>query len=783
MRTLGLLMARNMRKRRGQAIAMLLLALLGAALMNLGLIMATAYGPHVDSKLAEANAAEASSLVYAGAPADRVVAALGEATTLRALDVEPTLFAVVDTMYEGKSTSTSVIIANHDAPPTMGTWRTVRQLKDPVASPIWAPQIYDTAGGYDLGDPVSFSTPSGSVTFHIQGFIEHPTLGMPSMGALGFAVPADEYAALAAASTAGLRPTELIKVQAKPGVDATDVLQQVMVAHDRAHPDDRVRSLIDSSTSLMRAGATIGSSIFAGGFVVFAVIILVVALVVMRFLLVNAIADDLRSLGVLRAFGFSTGAVMRQLAGTFALSALAGSALGVGFSYLVLPSLTGSLSDQTGLVWSPGFHAVIGAATVVLLTGIVFVVALLAARRLRTQSTIEAMNGGAKTHNFTRNPLPLQSTNGRLNVLLGLKAALRRLPQQALVGATVGVVAFTTMIAMGMSLRLLGDEAAFMRLVIGDVPDAQLVVRDASAAPAVMADAAATAGVERAFLSAIDGVMVNGRQATVQVMDDYSILRYDSTYSGRMPRHADEAALGSTMADRLHVGVGDRVTLDIGGYTAEYLVSGLTSTSRGLGMTVDVTTDGMRRADPNYQQRVVALHIADGQDIDRLITDLAKHHAAEVEAPINVKSSLAGQLSGYRSMVDSLAAVIVVFMVIVVVLVVALIVSTMIVQSRRSYGVLKAVGFSTADLRRQTQLTWLPVIAVGAVVGAVLGVVGLDPTVGAMLRFVGIARADLNLGWEFVPVLAAAVVVLAAVVVRIVAGKLKRVSAYALVTE
>lgn len=783
MRSSLLLVKRNLRKRRGQAVAMLLLALLGAALLDLGAVMATAYGRVVDDKLAEANAPDGSSLLVAGPAADQVIDLLRADPEVRDVEAEPSLTATADTVFGGESFASGVIVVDRDRPGRLGRWRVVGELSEPVERPIWAPVIYDTAGGYDLGDALTFSTASGDTTFHIQGFIEHPTLGMPAMGALGFAVPASEYAALAADPASGFRPTVNVKVDVVDGAAVVDVLQRAMVGYNRDHPDERARSLFDSSTELMRSGATIGSNIFAGGFVLFALIIVAVALVVMRFLLVNAITDDMRSLGVLRASGLTTRGATAQLAGTFALVALAGSIAGVALAQLVLPTLASALSDQTGLRWRPGLNLPVAAFTVLVVTGVVLVVALLAGRRLRQHSTITAIRGGAETHSFARNPLPLETTGGRLNVLLGLKAAAHRVPQQLLVGVTLAVVAFTTVLAVGLSANVLGDRDAFMQLLVGDLPDGQIQVVDPADAPAIIDDAERTPGVERAFLAELMGTNIDGSTASVQVMDDYAVIRYDSTYEGRPPRHGDEIALGATLASRLDAAVGDRVDLDLGGYRAEYLVSGLMSTSRGLGMTADLTTDGMRRADPGYQPRVVALHVAPGADIDAILGEIAGRHAEAVEAVVNVQASLDGQLSGYQSMVGSLSNIIVGFMIVVVVLVVALIVSTMVRQGRRTYGVLKAVGFATGDLRRQTILTWLPAIALGALVGGLLGVIGLNPSIGAMLRFIGIRRADFSLDWWVVPVMVVALTVLAALVIRLAARGLGRVSAYALVTE
>lgn len=782
MPTLGILTRRNLRKRRGQALAMLTLTVLGAALMNLGIIMAVRYPDLVHDKLADANAPDGATLWDDSPAAADLHRRLAQDPDVSAVEAQRVVSGTVETEYGGRTVNSFVLVFNNDEAPRMGRWRLVSEAAEPVAHPIYVPYVYATAGGFDLGDAIRFATPLGARTFHIQGFLEEPTLGMPSMGGLGFGLPADDYDTLVR-HPLGLKRSVFLKVATVGHADVSKTLSRAVAGHAADHPRSLATSWWDTTTDLLSTGALLGAQIFAGGLVAFSLIISALTLVVMRFLLANAIADDMEQLGVLRAVGYTTGQVITQLAATFACCALVGAAVGVAASYAVLPTLAGALSDQTGLIWEPGFDPLAMAITLAVLTGTVLVLALVSALRVRRLTTLTALRGGTPTHEFRRNPLPLATTPGGVNPLLGVKAGLHRRAQSLLVAGTTLVAAFCVVTALGMSTTMLGNPKAFTHLIVGDFPEGTVATTSAAAARRVIADAQQRPGVELAYLSEITGMTVNGIAASVQIADTYDMLRYDSTYEGRMPRHGNEVALGSAMARRLGVTMGETVALDLDSHRAEYLVTGLTSSSRSIGLTVDLTTAGMRAANPDYRRRFVALHIADGTDIDDLLGELTRAHRHVVTATVNNRSGIDGQLSGYQAMVGALSTIVVGFMTCVAALVVALVVSTMIVQSRRRFGVLKTLGFTSRELFVQTLMTQVPVVVLGAGLGATLGGVLLNPTMGLLLHGIGIRQARFSLPASY-PLWVTLVILLLTVAVAWLASRgLNRISAHTLITE
>ncbi|MFB9620973.1 ABC transporter permease [Brooklawnia cerclae] len=782
MQALAILVARNVRHRRGQALAMLLLAAVAAVPLNLGIIMATGYPRLIEDSLTSVNASDFMALVPDDDAAGRFVEQLRADSDITELEADTVLAGPVDTTFGGERASVLALVFDSDARPRLDGWHTISQTSDPLDHPILAPAIYGAGGGYSLGQQIDFSSPAGDLSFQVQGFAELPTMGVPNMGAVGFGVPGEQFDDLLR-EPGPLSTMLLVKARTIDSGDATQVLADNLAEYNNAHPGATVTPAWDVSRDLLAEGVLLGANIFAAALVAFAVIIVVVALVVIRFLTVNAIDGELRQLGVLRATGFTTGQVITTLVATSAASAAAGSVVGVGLSYAVLPTLADSLSDQTGLLWQPGFSVVGFLATVVLLTGAVLVMSAVAALRVRRMGTLTALRGGEVARGSGHHPLPLAITPGPLNWLLGAKQALVRLPQTLLVGATMLVVTAMSVIAVSLSVNILGDPAAFTRMMVGDMPDAQVVTPDAEAADRVRDEAAALPGVEQAFMSELTGLSVNNINTSVYVADDFGRLRYDATYEGRMPSRDDEVVLGSVLADQLGVSTGDEVALTVSEHTATYLVTGETSSGRGMGRSLDLTVDAMRRLDPGYQADTVSLQVSDPAQIPDLLDRLSAASPDDVVSTENVVTSLSTQLSGYQSMIAAMSVIILAFMGVVVVLVVALVVSTLIVHCRRRYGTLKALGFTSADLAAQTAMTQLPAVLIGSLLGGAAGMALQNPVMIALLSGLGIKKAGFWLPWTYPLGLAVVVTVLAALVCWLDSLSLRRISAYALVTE
>lgn len=778
-----LLLRRQTRKRPGQLLSLAVLTAVAALLLNIALMLSTEYLSGLSARAQADNSPDESMLVLPGLRADEIRAEVAARPELALAEVQDVHFAQVTFPFDGSDMSTLALVFDRDRPPTMGTRTDVAEAGEPVVNPIWAPALLMYSGEYATGDELTLFTPQGSETFHIQGFYEDLFGASTNMGALYFAVDGPRFADF---DTPGFAPALSIGARAAEGADAFDELQgAVGEVQSRLGPGEPGVYVPWSANGviLTEGSPAIGANVFSVSFTSFALVIVLVTLVVMRFLIANLVIRDMTVTGVLRATGYTTGQIMAHVVLAFGGAASVASALGVVASYLVLPAVAGSLSAQSGVAWEPAFSLRAALPTVGMLTGAVCLFAAWGALRIRRVTTVAALRGGIATHSTRTDRLPLDRRRGPVDVLLGVKAMLQQPAQGVILGVTVTALTFASVFAVGMATNLLGDPVAFSRLVVGDVEDATVTVAPDADPDAVLADVRAVAGVDTAYAASWNGVMIGGEPFVISVVDDYDVWRHDPTYDGRLPRHANEISMGSSAARYLGLGVGDVYVVEHGTNSAEFLISGLTSSGRNLGHTIGFTTEGWLRVDPGYRPATVAAITTPGTDIAATVSALEDAVGDQAQSVVSGSESIRVLLGGYLTMVSVLATVVVSLTVLVVVLVIALVVTTMIVQSRTALGVKKALGFTTRDLTVQTLWTYVPIVAAAAVVGALAGWVGLNPLLSAALRSIGIMKVELALNPLFVAGMAAGVVALAVAVTLAASLRIGRVSAYALLSE
>lgn len=769
---LGILVRRDLRKRPGQVVAVFVLALLAGMLANTGLMLVGSYPANLGEKSAAWDSPDSVVLLGHTPGWERVVDDLRADPAVARVDTRDQLTGPVTLAYGANELTALASLYNVDAPVGMGR-RTVTAIADhPVPDPVWAPAVLSASGHYALGDPVTLATTTGEVTFHIQAFVEDTYSGTPGFGRFAWGLPADDYAAFEASDFV---PTTLVQV------DAGDVSAATSAIGRATSQDIPIAILWDANLDLLTTGAGLSAGIFSTILIAFAAIIVTIAVVVLRFLLRNAITVDMASIGMLRAGGWTTGGVMAALVATFATVAVAASVAGIGLSHLALPLVARSLRAQSGVTWEPGFEPVPAAATVGVLVAFIALVAWASAARIRRVTTVAALRGGTATHSFSASPVPLATTRGPLSLVAGLQAGLQQWRQSLVIVVTVAIVTFAAVFSFGMTSTLLGSPDTTIELLVGELEDVNLHTLPGTDAHDLAREVEAVPGVVAAFPGSARGATIDGWGVMMLVTDDPSRWRFDPSYTGRLPRHDDEVALGAAFAHRIGLDVGDTWTVDLGQGEADFLVTGLATGARAMGQFAILPTDAYLRLDPAFTFEHVGVYV-DG-DPAAVVTAIKDRFPTQVDAVNDARQSVLVELDGYLSAVPALAGTVTVFTGVVVVLVVALIVTTMLVQSRRRLGIQKAMGWTNAQLADQTRWTYLPPVALGATLGGVAGSVGLAPLLGALLRGIGIMKVDAVAPPLFALGIPVAVVALALVVTALVSLRIRRVSAYALVTE
>ena len=121
--------------------------------------------------------------------------------------------------------------------------------------------------------------------------------------------------------------------------------------------------------------------------------------------------------------------------------------------------------------------------------------------------------------------------------------------------------------------------------------------------------------------------------------------------------------------------------------------------------------------------------------------------------------------------------------VIIILLVIRLLLKSIFVKREKEFGIKKALGFTSTQLRVQLSLSLIPATAIAAGIGAVVGYFFINPLFGFVLGRFGIKSSNLIVKPELVAGPSIAVVIMVFVFSFVMSGRMKKVSAYRLIQE
>lgn len=772
MGTVALLARRHARRGRSQLLVVAALVLLAAGLLNVGIITGAGFPRAFDTSVADLDVPGVQVRVPATL-AGQVRTALERDDRVAETSTQQMLTEQASFRYADADITRVVSYVDLDQAVEHNRTRVERRDDRAVTNPIYLSIIFRDGGGYRVGDAFRVTAGGTTRTFHVAGFFENIMLGQQSVGSMGFGLPGADYQRLAQAADAPARGM-LINAVLRPGASDGEVAALANTAvFDELTADPALGWAYWASTLSMveQAGST-GAGIFMASLVLFAAIVAIVVLLVVRFWVATTIRQDLVASGALSTAGVSPGQLGRSLTAPVVVTTLVASVAGVAASYLVLPWVAASVSAQSGVIWRPSFSPLAGAITLLGLAVVVGLLAALAARPLRRVEPVEALRGDDSAHSFRRTVAPLATTRAPLTLLLGIKQAVSNRAQGVMVFVVMLAVAFTGLFSATLFTSVLGSPRAFSLLMIGDLGDVGVDLADPAQRHQMMGRLGQLPGVERATVRTYCQVGVQGSRAQAQVLDEYPADSPSQVFEGREPLHANEVAVGAAMASSLGVGVGDELEVDQGEQRARFVVVGLVSTVQYVGFILHLRTDGYQRLVPDFEPNHVDLTVAEGRSVDDVLAQA--RNLPGVTAVQNIRQDINAETSVYLSMGTALAWGLIAVTAGLAALVVGLMTSTLLARERRSLGVRRALGFSAGQLVRQLVIGYLPAVVGGVLTGLALGALLVRPALSAGMRSAGVYRLDIAISPLVLAGLGLGLVGLATTVVVLACGPLLR---------
>lgn len=539
--------------------------------------------------------------------------------------------------------------------------------------------------------------------------------------------------------------------------------------------------------ALAKAGYTGISNIIAAFMASFSVIIMIIAFIMIIFTVNTNINRDIRNIGALRAVGFTISQVRTSLMVEYSLVAAVACLIGVTGSYLVFPVLENlALKQLTGLVWEGGFHPFMSLPLFAGMIAAMLIVTFVATHLIRNIHPATALRFGLESHSFKKNYLPLDKTNGSLNGLLALKSTLQNKGQNIIVAGVILAVSYLTAFSSILFYNTRIDITNFQRLLQGDAPDAYVnITYDTPEEMYDIIDKIQSMDVVTEAYGLTNADAHSGDYNCYLLYSTNPQYVYCGVYEGEMAIEANEAVVGGLLAERQGLGIGDEIKVKYMDKEVSFLITGLQQAVYSMGERIYISEEGFRRLDgePKYSYVRVRIEDATEERVDKFLEDAEKLLGDNCTSTENYYHTQRSTDNVPVFAVSLVILILIILNIFTVLVVIRLLLKTVFIKREKEFGIKKAVGFTSRQLRIQLALSLIPVSIIGSVLGGIAACLTTNKLFDLIFSSYGIKNSDLLINPGVIPVTILLVTLLVFVISFIMSGRMKKVSAYQLISE
>lgn len=754
------LILRAWRRSPGQYLAVGAVTIMVSAALYLGIVGVMGLQPSIEARFDELNAEDGQLVATSAEIRDDALASIEANEDVESYTTEKVKLATLSFDFAEEQTSALIMIRDRDHANELGKTEVIESRHLEGGDTVEVPYSFQVAGGYELGDVITFSAGELSLVYRISGFTENAFNSTLSLGMPSIAVPSDEFAALTSATDA-----TLIKVRTTEPSEAAAVISETVdamsaAAADRGEPAPWAQT---ETKEIVRSAMSVSGTLLGGITLAVGVVLVMVAVVLCAFLVRVTVARELPAIGILKAIGYRPGKALFAVVAPFLLTTLLASLLGIGVGIVCSPLYGEMVAAQTGLRWHPAvsYSAGLGALGFAMLgTGLAIFASAAQARKL---SVVAALRGAQGAKQSRINWLPLRRAKGRLSVVLGLKQALQAPGQTIVLSIVVALVSVSAAFAIGLQTRLLADQDAFVELIGGNLEDVALNVEEGHL-DQVRDQVRSDPDVAEAGYGTNYTVSSGDASFALGVQETYAMMGEDWLLEGKVPNNQDQVVVGNPIATELGKSVGDEITIQQGDRTTTYEIAGIIQTGVALGEVAYITLEGMERLDPDLEISYLQVWLKDPSMSSDWAATASQTYADQISSVSEVRAAVFSQLTPYSNMATVLSWVIVAATMLVAIIILSLLVTSQLLARRGDDAIQLAVGMSVPQLRTQAVISLLLPVTIGGAIGLALSPALVSPLVSVMLSSIGIERLSLSLGLPGSVLLGIGILVLAAAV-------------------
>jgi len=637
-------------------------------------------------------------------------------------------------------------------------------------SGIYIPLLYKTKD-IDIGKSIGISIGSNLVEYTICGFFNNIMMGSNNCGLTQMMLTKDKYDELGELNYA-LKST-LCSIRLLDKNDNINYEADIKSIVSKQFPN--ATSIIGNYYDMVFQSRYISQSICSMVISAMAVFVLLIALVVMVSNIINYIQVSMNNLGALKATGYTSLQLIRSLLLQFLGLTFIASLVGLAISYISFPSLNAMMIAQTGIPYKIRFLPIPMLLALLILGGATALAVWLAARRIKKIEPIVALRSGVQTHNFKRNHIPLDKAKTPLNLSLALKTTLSGAKHNVTICITMFALSFVVAFSGVMSANIIADTTPFINLIVGETADSCVNVKP-EYEEEFLKELKQDSRVEKVYLyTTVNVTHVEGSELLATVGDFENVNNPNVIYQGRFPKYDNEIALGAKYAKEKHFDIGNEIEISSNGKTEKFLICGFTQVTNYLGRDCLITREGYEHFG-KLTNASYYLNLSEYVDINAFNEEIKEKLPGQLNTAINIATVVEAGVNVYVSLMSIIVIVILFISVIIITFVLYLLVRTMLNNKMRDYGILKSLGFTTKQLVLQTALSFMPAIVISSIIGLIISGVTINPILSLFFSGLGILKCTFVVPVDYIAIVGVGLILLSFAITCLLSLKIKKIA-------
>lgn len=769
----------NIKANKGQSITFLIMILISSLLLNFGIVTYNDSSHNFDKQATEANCEDCMFTMQNNDYIDELENEIANDSDVSDYEVRDVILLETIFDYNDGEQAIRSIILNKDDEEIYNKSTIIEESSEKYNKPIYLPLILKTGGGYNLGDTFTLTSEGKDYSYTVAGFFNNISLGTTAVPSIGFILNNSEYEDLSK-QLKHTADSKMYLIKLKDRQNASKYITSIYNKYTVKSPNSVCTRTYYSGIKNSR---TFMSNIVAMIVVAFSIIIVAVSLIVVRFRIINSIEEDIHGIGALKATGYTSRQIILSYIVQFLLITLIGSILGILLSYTLIPILSAALEAQSGMIWKTSLNLIIPLITVITIVFITTVTVYFSTNKIKKLPPIDALRNGLATHNFKKNHLPLNSTKGNANFLLGMKTFLSNIKQNVMVSIIIAAVSFACVMILILYYNIAIENKAFVDAIAGEVPSISLTMTKDNYNEDLKDELLENDCVYKTMYADQCSLMAEDINSYFYIREDFSECNTDICYKGRNPIHSNEVALNGFMANELNKDIGDEITLHYGDISEKYLITGFVQSGNNMGYDAEITTEGLQRINKNYKNNEIYLYLNDNKDSDKFADYLKEEYGDKITNVFCVQNLVDAQLKAYVEISKILSYAIIISTFAIISLILYLIIKTSIIRNKVYYGIQKALGYTSKQLILQLSYSFILITTIGTIIGGLCGYFLTNGLFSVLLRSIGIMQIKLYILPSTIILTCLGIIIFSFFISLAVARRIKKISAISLIRE